>query len=681
MRSSPPTCLITHGFLSAILLIAGAGCRPDHVAGTASVAPRSDGGPRGDASIDAGETLATSVYDALFVGNSFIFVNDVAGHYRTIANALAPPARVEEVTAPGYRLAQHAENARTDGTALAGWLRTGTPEDTSFDVVVLQEQSQIGGFPLSVNDRQQSIAAATELAALAHARSARVILYATWGYEHGDPLNSLMYDTYLRMQDLLDEGYQGLAAHIKDQGIDVRVAPVGGAFRTVYEEMIAAGTDPLVDGSDFDLLYEDDGVHPSLRGAYLAACVVAGTIDAARVPEFVDESRLGPQVSDRLRSACARALAEPRWAVPDVRRPDAVFDGDAAVGGRLGAAVAVSGDGTRVLIGSVPTTARVFVRAGDGWEEEARWSGTEAFGSSLALNADGSRALVSAPLRLFQRSGSTWTEEAPFAEVSGTTLQPAVVALNADGRRALLSGPGAGPPGVVARAFVYDGAAWTEEPLVVTDPSTVMFNPKLAIDGAGERAIVAARSPGLARVFVREAGVWAEEAVLSPGATSAPAAVALSANGRRALVVVPGAERAIAFTRNGGTWTEEATVRIRTLKVLGGLAAAALSADGDLAFVGVAGDSATPSRVNASGSVRVFALDPGAFRETFLLVASTAVNAARFGAAVAASADGTRVAVGAPFFWTGTSMLGAAYTFTLPHGLGALPVPVPRGEN
>jgi hypothetical protein len=47
-------------------------------------------------------------------------------------------------------------------------------------------------------------------------------------------------------------------------------------------------------------------------------------------------------------------------------------------------------------------------------------------------------------------------------------------------------------------------------------------------------------------------------------------------------------------------------------------------------------------------------------------VASPGVNISRFGAAVAASGDGRHVVVGSPSFWTQTSMLGAAYTFTLP---------------
>ena len=54
----------------------------------------------------------------------------------------------------GYTLAQHARDAMTDGTPLSRWLRTGTREETSFDAVVLQEQSQTGGLPEGGADRR-----------------------------------------------------------------------------------------------------------------------------------------------------------------------------------------------------------------------------------------------------------------------------------------------------------------------------------------------------------------------------------------------------------------------------------------------------------------------------------------------------------------------------------------------
>lgn len=257
--------------------------------------------------------LLGDTHEVLFVGNSYVYVNDVPGHYRALTGPLFGTLRVEEVTTGGYTLAQHAMDARTDGTPLARALRTGTPSETAFDFVVLQEQSQIGGFPDGFSDRMASLAAASELAALITARGASVVLYLTWGRERGDELNPGLYPTFTAMQDLLDAGYLGMAARLRTEGATVRVAPVGGGFRLVFEDVVARGADPLAEGSDFDALYEPDGSHPSPHGAYLAACILAGTTTMADVRAFGDDAALGEETSARLRDACARALSDPRW--------------------------------------------------------------------------------------------------------------------------------------------------------------------------------------------------------------------------------------------------------------------------------------------------------------------------------------------------------------------------------
>ncbi|MCC7384354.1 MAG: hypothetical protein IT384_21085 [Deltaproteobacteria bacterium] len=283
-----------------------------------------DAGRAGDASLPGDTGLDASAGDAslppvtapatLFIGNSYVYTNDVAGRYRALLEALAgASARVEQVAPGGYRLEQHALDARTDGTPLARWLRTGTPEETAFDRVILQEQSQLGGIRTGPQ-REASVAAATELARLADAHGATIVLYVTWGREHGDPANvDFGFGTYEGMQDQLDAAYLELAELLRAQGMTVRVAPVGAGFRNVYLDVQRSGADPLAEGSDFDALYEADGSHPSLRGAYLAACVLAGTATTVDARGFADEPALGSSVSVALRDACTRALSDPRW--------------------------------------------------------------------------------------------------------------------------------------------------------------------------------------------------------------------------------------------------------------------------------------------------------------------------------------------------------------------------------
>jgi hypothetical protein len=104
-----------------------------------------------------------------------------------------------------------------------------------------------------------------------------------------------------------------MAEALRADGVDVRVAPVGGGFRLVHEAAVRAGLDPLAAGSDFLALYDPDGSHPSRRGAYLAACIFAGTTAAPDVRALPDDATLGVEVSASLRGTCADALADPRW--------------------------------------------------------------------------------------------------------------------------------------------------------------------------------------------------------------------------------------------------------------------------------------------------------------------------------------------------------------------------------
>lgn len=246
-------------------------------------------------------------HEVLFVGNSYVFVNNLPALYRSLLRQLSPDLRVESVAQGGYRLSQHAADARRGGSRLAKWLRAGPTE--AFDVVVLQEQSQLGGFLDDNPDRAASLDAAVELATLATEQGASVVLFQTWGRRDGDSRNS-GYETFTSMQDHLEAGYRGMAEALRSRGIDVRVAPVGEGFRIVHDDIVAAGGDPLAKASDFVALYQRDGSHPSRRGSFLAACILAGTVTSADPADFaVAECRLDHDVALRLQDACTRTLS------------------------------------------------------------------------------------------------------------------------------------------------------------------------------------------------------------------------------------------------------------------------------------------------------------------------------------------------------------------------------------
>lgn len=330
---------------------------------------------------------------------------------------------------------------------------------------------------------------------------------------------------------------------------------------------------------------------------------------------------------------------------------------------RFGLAVAMSADGTRVLVGAhgdsgtginSAGSAWVFVRVGTAWTQEAMLLASDAgeddqFGWSVALSADASLALVGAhhddttqgggsgSVRVFVRAGSTWTEGAtllPTNAAAGDQFGTSV-ALTADGSRALVGAPlddtAAGSNAGSVRTFVRSGSSWIPEAtlLAAGAESGDLFGASVALSADGTRAVIGAwlddyfldDLEGSARVFLRTGSSWTEEALLRPGVRQRSSrfgtSVSMSADGQHALVGAPLVDPASAgsawlFSRAGTTWTEEA-------RLLAGDAGSgdrfgqsvALSADGDRALIGVPLDD-TAAGADA-GSARVFAVfDVGA---------------------------------------------------------------------
>ncbi len=625
------------------------------------------------------DDIAEPSHAALFVGNSYVFVNDVPALYR---RGLAPSfsdVRTEQVTLAGYTLARHVYDLATDGTDLARWLRTGTPAETDFDVVILQEQSQVGGFPLAgpgfASARAATIAAASELSSLATARGAAVVLYLTWGRLNGDPsYPTLGYDTYLGMQDRLDEGYVTLAAHLREQGATVHLAPVGGGFRLVYEQVLADGGDPLADGSDFVALYDPDGSHPSLRGAYLAACILAAVATQETPNTFTDEPTLGPAVSEQLRDTCSAAVTDPRWNVPTVQRPVADFGPDSVAYTAFGSSVALGG--SSLVVGSpalppetAPASARLYEATGEGYPEAKRWPDGEplptalerGFAKYLAASADGETVLMSPGPHVYRKVDG-WQHSLLRPDLNEQVATS--IALSADGKLALVSepsGPDVGPEVAIARIFSADGAQWIADGILY-GRSAGWFSAAVALDAAGERALIG-ESPGL--IFVRGTDGWSLEATLP----TERGAVAMSGDGTRAIVGDTDVGQVSLFARTGSTWTLQTHWKGLASPTFG--TSVAVTSDGTRVAIGTPIEAST-STGGPTGVVRIYDVRDGTAALAHLLVppirTDGIVDLPQFGTSIAMSPDGRLVAVGAPRHESleGGLNLGRAYLFTLP---------------
>jgi MYXO-CTERM domain-containing protein len=193
--------------------------------------------------------------------------------------------------------------------------------------------------------------------------------------------------------------------------------------------------------------------------------------------------------------------------------------GDGAMYDFLGESVALSSDGTRAVVGAYRDdtaggvdagSARVFVRSGTAWTEEATLvagdgAAADELGGSAAMSADGSRVLVGAEsddtaagsnhgsVRVFARSGTSWSEEATLTG-SGIFFG-STVSLSGDGAIALIGSPedstietGRGS----ARVFTRIGATWTDT-LTLTASDAVAndaFGHSVTIAGDGTRAAI-----------------------------------------------------------------------------------------------------------------------------------------------------------------------------------------------
>ena len=213
-----------------------------------------------------GNTTSTSM-SVMMMGNSYTNANNLAAVVEGVMDADGYNATVQSVTSGGMKLPQHWQNVNTSGNQWNTTLR-----GAAWDYVILQDQSQVPSFPTTELMWQQSKDAAVNLSNAIEDEGAETMLFMTWGYRDGDSLNSFN-NNFTNMQSRLTEGYTRYAENISNAGNSVWIAPVGLAYKTVHDAVVADGDDPTASGNLFYDLYTSDGSHPSLSGSYLAACV------------------------------------------------------------------------------------------------------------------------------------------------------------------------------------------------------------------------------------------------------------------------------------------------------------------------------------------------------------------------------------------------------------------------
>lgn len=180
----------------------------------------------------------------LFVGNSYSF--KVPGTLGRLAKASKRKVVVEQVTKGGWTLQKHAAAKETLAKIRSG----------NWDVVVLQEQSQMPSFSQQQRNKQMLPHAKTLVAEIRKA-GAVPVFFQTWGRRDGDKQNSTAHpnDTFEKMQVRLIAGYRETA--LASGG--ALIVPVGER----WSKEMKAGKGKR--------LFAKDGSHPSPAGVELSA--------------------------------------------------------------------------------------------------------------------------------------------------------------------------------------------------------------------------------------------------------------------------------------------------------------------------------------------------------------------------------------------------------------------------
>jgi hypothetical protein len=311
----------------------------------------------------------------------------------------------------------------------------------------------------------------------------------------------------------------------------------------------------------------------------------------------------------------------------------------------------------------------VFIRNGSGWSQQARLTALQAdendfFGTSVVLNGDtlaiaargedgsstgvnGDQSSDGAPnsgaVYVFERSGASWSQTA-YLKASNTGADD-------------LFGWGLGLDGdtLAVGARGEDSAA---------------------TGVGGNQSDESAHEAGAAYVFVRSAGLWAQQAYLKPSNTreNFVFGCSVAVSGDTVVVGAPGensnstgvggnesntqadqAGAAYVFTRSGVAWTQQAYVKASNTDPddeFGG----ALALRGDRLVVGAANEASAASGINGiqadnsagqAGAAYVYGRTSGAWTQRAYVKAAQSTGFAQFGSAVALT--GSRLFVGAPY--------------------------------
>jgi hypothetical protein len=395
----------------------------------------------------------------------------------------------------------------------------------------------------------------------------------------------------------------------------------------------------------------------------------------------------------------ARGARYPITIDPLVQQSGKLVPNDLHSGGGngFGNSTALSADGNMALIGASGDNSGaggvwVFTRSGGVWSQQGSKirpqdaSATAKFGTSVALSTDGTTALIggegdggTGAAWAFTRAGSGWTEQTKLSGSGSANAQFGhSVALSTDGNTALVGEPGAGVGAGQWWAFIRLGSMWMSQGGGMTAGNGAAGS-SVALSSDGNTALIGSptvSNGGSASVFTRSNGTWNLQTTtpltgaLQSASAMFGAAVALSSDGNTALVGGPADANAVGgaawvFTRANGAWSAQGGKLVPTNASGSGTqfgSSVALSAGGNTALIGASAEAGTV------GAAYLYARSGGVWAVQQRLTGAGETGAGAFGSAVALASDGQTGLIGAPQDPSNVaSNVGAVFIFAPPN--------------
>jgi adhesin/invasin len=367
--------------------------------------------------------------------------------------------------------------------------------------------------------------------------------------------------------------------------------------------------------------------------------------------------------------------------------------------GQFGFSVAMSSDGNAALVGAPQDSsgagaAWVFTQSNGTWSagvelNATNETGASQFGSSVALSADGSTALIGGPgdggnagaAWAFTQSNGIWSAgaEVNATNETGASQFGASVALSADGNTALIGGPGDGDNAGAVWAFTQSSGTWSPgaELNATNENGAGQFGSSVAlasdgttalIGGPGDTAVSTDGGPaGAAWVFTDPAGgSWAQQSELTAGNEIGDSrfgtSVTLSGDANTAAIGGPadggGAGAAWVFAQDSGSWSQASELTVGAGGATDALGSSvALSQDGNTVLVG------DPGADSGNGGAWPFTRAGSAWSAGSEL-SSTDTGTTSFGASVSLTDHATTALVGAPADLSGNGAVSTFADFT-----------------